>query len=65
MASYLFHGRRFLDPRKDDLLEGVEVLVEGDRVKEVSDRPIKSSQAVRVNTGNWRFRLIRLSMAKK
>ena len=52
MASYLFHGGRFLDPRKDDLLEGVEVLVEGDRIKEVSDRPIKSSQAVRVNIGN-------------
>jgi len=52
MASYVFHGGRFLDPRKDDLREGFEVLVEGDRIKEVSDRPIKSSQAVRVNIGD-------------
>jgi imidazolonepropionase-like amidohydrolase len=52
MASSVFHGGRFLDPRKDDLLEGFEVLVEGDRIKEVSDRPIKSSQAVRINIGD-------------
>ena len=51
MASYVFHGGRLLDPRQDDLLEGFEVLVEGDRIKEVSDRPIKA-QAVRINIGN-------------
>lgn len=52
MASYLFHNGRLLDPRKDELLEGVEVLVEDDRIKEVSDRPIASSGAVRINLGN-------------
>ncbi|HTU02337.1 MAG TPA: amidohydrolase family protein [Candidatus Sulfotelmatobacter sp.] len=52
MASYVFHGGRFLDPRKGELLDGVEVLIEGDRVKEVSDRPIASSQAVRINLGD-------------
>ena len=51
MASYVFHGGRLLDPRKDDLLEGFEVLVESDRIKEVSDRPINSSQAVRLDIG--------------
>lgn len=52
MQSYLFHNGRFLDPRKDELLDGMEVLVEGDRVKEVSDRPIHSSGAVRIDIGN-------------
>jgi len=51
MASYLFHGGSFLDPRRDELLDGIEVLVEDDRIREVSDRPIKSSQAVRIDVG--------------
>jgi imidazolonepropionase-like amidohydrolase len=51
MPSYLFHNGRFLDPRRDTLLEGMEVLVEEDRIKEVSDRPIKSSGAVRIDIG--------------
>ena len=42
MPSFLFHNGRFLDPRRDELLEGIEVLVEGNRIKEVSDRPIQS-----------------------
>src|SRR5947207_1617665 len=49
MAAYLFHGGRFLDPRHDELREGVEVLVEDERVKEVSDRPIKASSAIRID----------------
>ena len=28
MTSYLFHGGRFLDPRKDELQDGISVLVE-------------------------------------
>ena len=52
MPSYLFHNGRFLDPRRDELLEGMEVLVEGDRIKEVSDRPIQSSGAIRIDIGN-------------
>jgi imidazolonepropionase-like amidohydrolase len=51
MPSYLFHNGRFLDPRRDTLLEGMEVLVEEDRIKEVSDRPIQSSGAVRIDIG--------------
>ena len=39
-TSYLFHGGRILDPRRDALLDGIEVLVEDDRIKEVADRPI-------------------------
>jgi imidazolonepropionase-like amidohydrolase len=51
MTAYLFHGGRFLDPRRDELIDGMEVLVEGDRVKEVSDRPIKASGATRIDIG--------------
>ena len=45
MTAYLFHGGKFLDPRKADLQEGIEVLIEDDRVKEVSDRPIGAAGA--------------------
>jgi len=36
MAAYLFAGGRFLDPRQSELRDGIEVLVEDDRVREVS-----------------------------
>jgi imidazolonepropionase-like amidohydrolase len=49
MASYRFTGGRFLDPRQPELRDGIEVLVEGDRVREVSDRPIASSGATRID----------------
>lgn len=49
MTSYLFHGGRFLDPRRDTLADGVQVLVEGGLVKEVSDRPIAAPGATRVD----------------
>jgi len=51
MTGYLFHGGRFLDPRQDTLIDGVEMLIEGDRVKEVSDRPIASAAATRIDLG--------------
>ena len=49
MTSYLFHGGRFLDPRKDELQDGISVLVEDGTVKEVSDRPITSTSATRID----------------
>jgi imidazolonepropionase-like amidohydrolase len=49
MTTFLFSGGRFLDPRRDDLVDGVEVLVEGEKIKEVSDRPIKASGATRID----------------
>jgi imidazolonepropionase-like amidohydrolase len=51
MSSFLFSGGRLLDPRRGELLDGVEVLIEGERVKEVSDRPIKSAAATRIALG--------------
>src|SRR2546423_13930227 len=51
MAAYLFHGGKFLDPRKADLEGGIEVLIEDDRVREVSDRPIgaRGANATRID----------------
>ena len=44
--SVLFRGMRLLDPRWDEPREGYEVFVEGGAIREVSDRPIKSSARV-------------------
>jgi imidazolonepropionase-like amidohydrolase len=52
MAAFLFTGGRFLDPRRDELLDGIEVLVEDNLIKEVSDRPISASRATRIAIGN-------------
>ncbi len=49
VTSYLFSGGRFLDPRKDDLQEGISVLVEHGTVNEVSDTAIASSTATRID----------------
>jgi imidazolonepropionase-like amidohydrolase len=49
MTSYLFTGGYWLDPQRSELLEGVDVLVENDRIKEVSDRPILASSAERID----------------
>ncbi len=51
MASFLFTGGKFLDPRRDDVIDGMEVLVEDGTIKEVSDRPISASAATRVPIG--------------
>ena len=48
-TSYLFHGGRVLDPRQDALLDGIEVLVEDERIKEVADQPIGTQAATRVD----------------
>jgi imidazolonepropionase-like amidohydrolase len=48
-ASYLFYGGRVLDPRRDALIDGLEVLVEDDRIKEVADQPIGAQAATRVD----------------
>ncbi len=51
MSSFLFTGGRFLDPDRAELLDGIEVLVEGERVMHVSDRPIRASSATRIELG--------------
>lgn len=49
MTQYIFSGGRLLDPRQKELLDGIEVLVEDDVVREVSHRPIASASATRVD----------------
>jgi imidazolonepropionase-like amidohydrolase len=49
VAQYLFHGGRLLDPQRDALIDGVEVLVENEHIKEVADRPIRSAAATRID----------------
>ena len=45
MTSFLLRNGALLDPSHPDLLEGYEVLIEDGFIREVSDRPIKSSNA--------------------
>jgi imidazolonepropionase-like amidohydrolase len=49
VTTYLFHGGRLLDPRRDALVENAHVLVEDDRIKEVADRPLRVESATRVD----------------
>ncbi len=50
-ASYLFRNLKLLDPRVDEPREGYEVLVEGGRFVEVSDRPIASATGHVIDCG--------------
>ena len=45
MTSVLFRNGALLDPLQPELIPGHEVLVEEGRIKEVSDRPIKTTGA--------------------
>ncbi len=49
--SLLFRNFGLLDPRFDEIRDGYDVLVEGDKFKEVSDKPIKSGSAQVIDCG--------------
>ncbi|MGH7057483.1 MAG: amidohydrolase family protein, partial [Acetobacteraceae bacterium] len=49
MASFIFSGGRFLNPRLEALAEGVSILIEDGLVKEVADRPFQTAAATRVD----------------
>ena len=51
MTSVVFSGGRVLDPRWDRPRDGVAVLVEGGTIREVSDQPIRSDSAARIDLG--------------
>jgi len=51
MSLVLFENAKLLDPTKADLQEGVAVLVEGPRIREVSPRPIRAASATVVDVG--------------
>ncbi len=46
MTAILFTNGRVLDPAEGALVDGLQVLVEGGDIREVSDRPIRSSAQV-------------------
>ena len=45
----LFQNARLLDPDANDLRDGMQVLVEGDRIREVSERPISAGSAEKID----------------
>ncbi|MDR3513858.1 MAG: amidohydrolase family protein [Caulobacteraceae bacterium] len=49
MGLILFENANLLAPPADHLVPGINVLVEGQRIREVSDRPIKVSEATRLD----------------
>jgi imidazolonepropionase-like amidohydrolase len=51
VGQTLFRNFRMLDPERDEVLGGFELLVEGERIREVSNRPIKSDGAAVVDCG--------------
>jgi imidazolonepropionase-like amidohydrolase len=51
LTQYLFKNFEMLDPARDEVEAGYELLVEGDRIKEVSDRPITAPSAEVVDCG--------------
>ena len=51
MSQILLRNLELLDPAKDDVQGGHEVLVEHDRIKEVSAKPIKAAKAAVIDCG--------------
>src|SRR5262245_52447718 len=51
MSLILFKNAKLLDPTKADLQDGVAVLVESPRIREVSPRPIRAAGATVVDVG--------------
>jgi imidazolonepropionase-like amidohydrolase len=51
MSQILFRNMNLLDPKWDEARGGYEVLVEGDTIREVSAKPIKSAKARVVDCG--------------
>ncbi len=51
MTTTHFRNLSLLDPRWDQARGGYEVLIEGDRIREVSDKPIKAASARAVDCG--------------
>jgi imidazolonepropionase-like amidohydrolase len=47
----LLRNLRLLDPRFDEVRGGYEVLIEGDRFREVSDKPIRVDRATAIDCG--------------
>src|SRR5262249_56665175 len=51
MAQYHFKNFEMLDPERDELAGGYELLVEGELIKEVSAKTIKATGATPIDCG--------------
>ena len=51
MSQYLFRNFGMLDPLQDAVLGGHELLVEGQSIREIADRPIKAPDAAVIDCG--------------
>ena len=51
MSQYLFKNFQLLEPSLDEIRGGYELLVEGDTIREVSDKPVKSDRATVIDCG--------------
>lgn len=51
MMQLLFRNFRMLEPETGELQDGFELLIEGDTIRETSERPIKAAQADIVDCG--------------
>ncbi len=51
MEQILFRNCRVVDAKAPEARGGMEVLIEGDRIREVSDKPIKSAGAAAIDLG--------------
>lgn len=48
-TAILLSGGRLLDPRRDELLDRHDIVIEGNRIVEVSDKPVRSGVATRID----------------
>lgn len=51
MSQYLFKNFQLLEPSLDEIRGGYELLVEGDTIRAVSDKPVKSDRATVIDCG--------------
>ena len=51
MPTFLLRNARVFDGKSEKCPEGMSVLVEGNVIREVSDRPIKSKAAKLIDVG--------------
>ena len=51
MAQILFRNFRMLDPERDELVGGCEILVEGERIREIAERTVRAADATAIDCG--------------